>query len=133
VIRDIQAAAPKLIAARQKCVLIIATDGEASDGDVAEAMRPLRELPVQVVLRLCTDSDSVAEYWNQVDQDLELNMDVLDDLIGEAEEVQSCNGWLTYAEPIHRLREFGVTMREFDLLDEKPLSYAQIRNICSTL
>ena len=29
-----------------RCAVIIASDGEASDGDISEAMRPLQALPV---------------------------------------------------------------------------------------
>jgi hypothetical protein len=48
-------------------------------------------------------------------------MDILDDITGEAREVSSNNRWLTYGEPMHRMREFGVTMKELDLLDEGSL------------
>ena len=34
--------------------MIIATDGEASDGEVAKALKPLDRLPVLLILRLCT-------------------------------------------------------------------------------
>ena len=61
---------------------VIATDGESTDGDLADAMKPLEDLPVWVVIRLCTDEDSVVEYWNNIDSQLELDMDVLDDLNG---------------------------------------------------
>jgi hypothetical protein len=60
----------------QRAAVIICTDGQSTDGDVAEAMRPLQELPVWVVVRLCTDADDVIDYWNNVDGELELEMDV---------------------------------------------------------
>lgn len=92
----------------QKACLIIATDGIATDGNMVEAMRPLKDLPVWVVVRLCTDEVEVCEFWNNVDKELELEMDVLDDLFAEATEVARFNRWLTYCEPLHRIREFGV-------------------------
>ena len=46
-------------------------------------MRPLKDLPVWVVVRLCTNDDKIVDYWNRVDEELELSMDVLDDLGGE--------------------------------------------------
>lgn len=46
-------------------------------------MRPLKDLPVWVVVRLCTNDEKIVDYWNRVDEELELSMDVLDDLAGE--------------------------------------------------
>jgi hypothetical protein len=43
----------------QKATVVIATDGEATDGDVSDAMRPLQNLPVWVVIRLCTNEQAV--------------------------------------------------------------------------
>ncbi len=86
-----------------------------------------------MTIRLCTDDDGVVEYWNKIDNQLELDMDVLDDFLREAQEIHDVNPWLTYGEPFHRLREFGITTKEFDLLDETPLSGDQIRVICSLL
>jgi hypothetical protein len=82
---------PQLRATGKKACVIIATDGESSDGDIITAMQPLRALPVWVVVRLCTDEDRIVEYWNNIDSQLEVEMDVLDDLKGEAGEVsRSC-------------------------------------------
>lgn len=47
---------------------VIASDGAATDGDVADALRPLHDLPVWLVVRLCTDDDNVVNYWNRIDE-----------------------------------------------------------------
>jgi hypothetical protein len=133
VIADIRKISATLIKNNQKACVIIFTDGESSDGNIAEAMKPLQILPVWVVVRLCTDEDKVVNYWNNIDNELELDMDVLDDLRGEAEEVAQKNGWLTYGEPLHRLREFGVPHKEIDLLDEQTLSLDQMRQLISDM
>ena len=66
---------PFLRATNQRVTVTIATDGESSDGDIASAMRPLQSLPVWVVIRLCTDQDSIVDYWNNIDKVLgELRM-----------------------------------------------------------
>ena len=112
---------------------MIATDGESSDGNLAEAMRPLKALPVWVVVRLCTNSSAIVDYWNAIDKELELNMDVIDDFKGEAQEIHVRNPWLHYGEPLHRAREFGVHIKEMDLLDEKRCELVEIRQICSIM
>lgn len=120
----------QLRANNQVVCLIIATDGEASDGNIADVLRPLKNLPVWIVLRFCTDDEKTIEYWNKLDDDLELNMDVLDDYFGEAEEIHEANPWLNYGEPFHRMREFGVTLKELDKLDESLLSADEMLKIC---
>ena len=40
--------ATRLKAKGQRCLVVIASDGEASDGDVEEALKPLMNLPVWV-------------------------------------------------------------------------------------
>jgi len=133
VIAQIRPMAAQLRAAGQKACVIIASDGESSDGDIVRAMRPLKDMPVWVVVRLCTDEEKVVEYWNSIDQQLEMDMDVLDDLCGEAAEVYTNNPWLTYGEPLHRLREFGVLIKEMDIMDSDKLSLDQVRSFCCHL
>jgi hypothetical protein len=41
------------------------------------------------------------------------------------------NNWLTYGEPLHRLREFGITVKEMDLLDESFLTMEQMKAFCA--
>lgn len=72
-------------------------------------------------------------YWNNVDAEIELEIDVLDDLRGEAQEVFKVNPWLTYNDILHRMREFGVSMKEFDVLDEGKLSLEQFRKVCTLI
>ena len=35
-------------------------------------MKPLESLPVMVVIRLCTDEDEIVQYWNAIDEKLEV-------------------------------------------------------------
>lgn len=129
VIARVQQMEQQLRTNRQLACVVIASDGEASDGDVVQAMFPLKHLPVWVVIRLCTNDDRVVDYWSNIDKQLELDMDVLDDFKDEAKEVQDKNPWLTYGEPLHRLREFGIVIKEFDFLDEKLLTVEQMKKI----
>ncbi len=132
VVRQITEIADDLRSRNQKVAVIIATDGEASDGNVTEALKPLQRLPVWLVLRLCTNEQKVVDYWNSIDHELELEIDCLDDLVSDAKEVvQKGNGWLCYGEALHRLREFGACVKEFDLIDEKSLNSEQARLIIS--
>lgn len=60
-------------------------------------------------------------------------MDVLDDLVGDAKQVVLKNPWLTYNDALHKMREFGASMKEMDLIDESKLSSEQMRLMCATL
>ena len=119
--------------AGQLASVVILTDGEPTDGDIMDALKPFEDLPVWIVIRLCTNDEEIVNFWNKIDEDLELNIEVLEDLNEEAVEVFQHNPWLNYCEPLHRLREFGMPLKEIDLLDESLLSLDQIRLICSIM
>jgi len=130
VIHKVKLIAPELESKGQKACVIIITDGEASDGDLLETMKPLNDLPVLMVVKLCTDEQRVVDYWNSIDQQLEVSIDILDDFVSESIEVAKVNNWLSYGPPLHLLREFGTSCRDFDMIDETPCTGDQIKNLC---
>ena len=44
-------------------------------------------LPIWIVIRLCTDEAAVTEFYNSLDEELELNLEVVDEYKSEAKEV----------------------------------------------
>lgn len=135
--------APKLHADGCKVSVILATDGLPTDergyGGAAiqqqflNALRNLEGLPVWLVIRLCTDEDKVVDFYNDLDNQLELSMDVLDDWQEEAKEIYEHNPWLNYALPLHRLREMGYHHRVFDMLDERPFTHEEVKEFCNLI
>ena len=107
----------------KQVAIILATDGLPTDqkgrggkgamDEFVEALRSLEGLPVWLVIRLCTDEDDVCEFYNNLDAQLELSLEVLDDYIGEAKEVYAKNPWLCYGLPINRCRELVRSVSSF--------------------
>ena len=86
----------------QRVCVVIATDGQPTDEGFQAALGRLQALPVWVVVRICTDEDSVIDYYNKLDAEMEAPMEVLDDLLGEAHEVCQLNRWCaTLVAPTH--------------------------------
>jgi hypothetical protein len=66
-----------------RVVVVLATDGLPTDEcgissdsvkhQFVQALRSLEGLPVWLVIRLCTDDDAVVEYYNSLDDQLELS------------------------------------------------------------
>lgn len=113
--QQVSAMAHDLRESGKQVAIILATDGLPTDqqgyggghvmDEFVRALRSLEGLPVWLVIRLCTDEDNVCEFYNSLDAQLELSLEVLDDYIGEANEVYAKNPWLTYGLPFHRCRE----------------------------
>merc|ERR1711988_1411510 len=128
-----------------RTVLVIATDGlptsqgytptDAAKTEVVQELRQLsNELPVFLVIRLCTDEDSVVEYYNRIDEEEELPLEVIDDLESEATEIRDKgNDWLTYSPMIHMIREGGTFLKLLDLLDERKLNALEVRLLAGHL
>jgi hypothetical protein len=133
----------QLMDAGQKVAIILATDGLPSDdygisydytrSEFEASLRSLQGLPVLVVVRLCTDNEDVVEYYNYLDGQMEWSLEVLDVFSGEAKEVHRHNAWLNYALPLHRLREMGFSYKVFDLLDKRPLTLTEAKEVLLVL
>ena len=69
IIESIKEVEEELIENDQKAVIVILTDGDsATDGELTEVMKPLEDLPVWLVVRLCTDDQKVVRFWNELDK-----------------------------------------------------------------
>ena len=66
----------------EEAAVIICSDGESSDGKVSRA-RALAQSALSLLF-ICTDHKKVVDYWNNIDKELELEMDVIDDLVQDA-------------------------------------------------
>ncbi|KAL7548497.1 hypothetical protein ACHAWF_011779 [Thalassiosira exigua] len=90
--RQISGMAGELRRSGKMVAIIIATDGLPTDHQGFEsdaitnefigALRALEGLPVWTVIRLCTDEAGVRRFYNSLDQQLEISLEVLDDYIG---------------------------------------------------
>ena len=80
IISEIEIFSPMLIQQNKRATIIIATDGEPSDGDLGQLLTQLLPHPVSIVVRVCTSDRAILEYWNGLDRDLDLTLDVVDDL-----------------------------------------------------
>ena len=113
---------------------VMAAIGTAARADFERAIRRLlHDLPVWMVIRLCTDDDAVMQYYEELDGQLEFNLEVLDDYLGEAKEINKYNPWLTYGLPLHRCREMGFHDKLLDMLDERKLTLDEVSQFARLL
>jgi hypothetical protein len=129
-LRDMES---ELRATNKIAVLIIMTDCESTDGNIIDVLRLLEGLPLQIIIRMCTDENNIIEYWQNINAQLDLDIDVLGQVKTEALVVAENNNWLNYAEPLHRLREFGVVVPAINNLDLRQLSKVEIKILSQIL
>lgn len=142
---DVERISSDLCRNNDRVSVTIATDGLPTDDErysgvkqkreFVESLQSLNGLPISVIVRLCTDDEEVVMFYNEILNAgiLDFSIEVLDDFISEAEEVEKCNPWLNYSLPIHRLREMGFPLSEMNDLDDRLLSKHEIINFCKLL
>ena len=123
----------ELHATNKIAVLIIMTDCESTDGNLIDVLRRLEGLPLQIIIRICSDESHITEYWQNINAQLDLDIDVLGQVKSEALIVVENNSWLTYGEALHRLREFGVVVPAINNLDLRQLSRQEIKILSQIL
>lgn len=142
--------------ATRRIVFVIATDGKPTDengnstetalSEFTKTLSSFRDLPVWMVLRLCTDDEKIINFWNSFDLGPSLtissnqqqqtaghDMEVIDDFVSEGQQVYAVNRWLNYALPLHRIREMGFHDDVFDVLDERTLNKDEIVQFLTVL
>jgi len=149
-LKQLRASLRKRIPSGYRVMLSIVTDGlptsgnytkQDKDSQIHEQEKFIQELRdfansfnSSLVIRLATDEDDVVEFYNKIDQEVELPLDILDDIQGEAKEIHAAgNGWLTYTPMIHRIREGGTMLKLFDMLDERPFKPVEIAALLELL
>lgn len=138
----LHAEAAELAQREQMVFLTLATDGlptsplsgQSTPADQEQMVNALRrlcaELPVQLVIRLCTDDAQTVEFYNKIDDEYELPLDILDDYVSEAQEILgNGNGWFTYTPILHRIREAGTLCKLLDAIDEAELRPIEVRQM----
>jgi len=135
---EIKANEPYLRSVGKIVAVVIATDGLPTDSNGAEgphehlnfinALKKLEGLPVWISIRVCTSDDNVTDFYNHLDKEIELPIEVIDDFVNEAKVIHELNPWLTYGIPLHRLREIGTHIRLLDFLDEHEYTLSEVRD-----
>jgi len=127
--------ASELAQSGHKVTLTIATDGlpNSRPALVQAIRRIMLELPVRITFRLCTDETEVVEYYNELDRDVEMPLDLIDDLQGEANEIGKYNPWLVYTPVLHTIREAGTSIGILDYMDERKLTPMEVAFCCQLL
>jgi len=142
-IDTIQPMSDLLLENGQKAVITIATDGMPTDRNgkstkeieknFVELLRKLHNFPVWIVISLYTDDDEVISFYDELDMDLELSVDVIEGYFGEANKVVSKNPWMNYGYALHQMREIGLEKRFYDFIDERRLTRSELRSYCCSI
>mmetsp|Transcript_16650 Transcript_16650/g.27598 ORF Transcript_16650/g.27598 Transcript_16650/m.27598 type:complete len:420 (+) Transcript_16650:229-1488(+) len=124
-------------------------EGKEVTEKFVEVLSRLQGFPVWVVIRLSTDEQRVVDFYNEIDEKMSfvsieslnptgligshVKLDILDDYVSEAENVNEHNPWLNYAYPLHLCKESAVKFPVFDVLNDRPLQTQELVDFCNLL
>jgi hypothetical protein len=115
----------------QRVAIIIASDGVPTNPQsFLDAVQALQSLPVYLIVRLCTNDEAAMHFWNTLDLDLKIPVEVLDDFEEENRIAHAMNPWCNYCIAIQRAREWGFRSKLFEKLRERPLTKSELHDYC---
>jgi hypothetical protein len=123
----------ELRATRKMAVLIIMTGCESTDGSIVDVLKLLGGFSIKIIIRICIEGIHIAEHWQSISAQLDLDISIMGHVKTEAMAVSENNNWLTYAEPLHCLREFGIALPAIDNLGMQQLSPHELWTLARVL
>ena len=93
----------------------------------------LEGLPLQVIIRVCTLEQTVIDYWQNINAQLDIDIHVLQNINTEASECHDNNPWLSYTDTLQYAREFGLGVPEINALTERQLTRREIHTLAKLL
>jgi len=127
----------------QHVSITIATDGLPSDDlgasgrkekeEFVQLLRSMLEVPVFVVIRLCSKEKEIVEFYQDLNSQLEMPIDLLRDFATEAAKVERNNRYINYFHSLHRCREMGFNHRLLDIINIRSLTVEEVGDFMRVL
>lgn len=123
----------ELHATKKIAVLTILTGCELTDGSTVDLLKVLEGLPLKIIIRICCEESQTADHWHSVSAQLDLDIDIIGHVKTEAMVMIENNNWLTYGEPLHCLREFGIAVPVINDISMRQLSMHELWTLARIL
>lgn len=121
----------------RKIIIGILADGEPNDKDLfKKQLRGLSQhnnVTVYTPIYLATEDNDVINYFNDLDRQLGIHLDVLDDYASEEREVKGKNNFVDYTMELHIVRCAGVVNKEMDDLDERTICGSEVARFIDSI
>ena len=133
VTNQIQETVDLLIITDKVGLILILSDGGSIDHGIVNSLRDLERTPTRVVVILFSIDKKVMDFWQSINAELDIDMIIIGDIETECACVAEYNNWLTYGDPLHRAREFGIMIPAIDALSDRQLTKLEIKTVAEIL